>query len=274
MSWQIEHLEDSFAFLASLDDAAVDVVITDPPYSAHVHANMSSGTAMKRQVDGGKGGGIPRITLPFGNLQQYDFAQDLPRVAKRWALAFCAVEDFGAYRDAVGPEQWVRGGVWHKPNSMGQLTGDRPAAAYEGIAIMHCKTKKQWNGRGSFAYWSAELDEELGHYVCNGTRGEKGRHPNQKPLKLCLELIAKFTNRGETVLDPFAGSGRIGEACVLLGRNYIGLDSSQEWVEKARERLYQAEGEKQLKDEDCLTLCRAPKRTCSIWSIGHPQSAG
>lgn len=259
MTWEVHHTADSFAFLGDLGDEAVDVILTDPPYSAHVHNNMSSGTAMKRQVDGGKGGGIPRVLLPFGNLQSYDFAQDLPRVARRWAIAFCAVEDFGSYRDAAG-EAWVRGGIWFKPNSMGQLTGDRPAAAYEGLSIMHRKTKKQWNGRGSFAYWSAELDEDLGHYQHNGTRGEKGRHPNQKPLALCLELVAKFTNRGETVLDPFAGSGRIGEACVLLGRNYIGLDNSEEWAAKARERLYQAEGEAPRRDEDCLALCRALRR--------------
>lgn len=253
MTLQVEYVEDSFAFLSSLADGAVDVIITDPPYNEHVHNNMSSGTAMKRQVDGGKGGGIPRIRLPFGNLQSYDFAQDLPRVAKRWALSFCAVEDFGDYREAAG-DAWVRGGIWFKPNSMGQLTGDRPANAYEGLAIMHRKVKKQWNGRGSFAYWTAELDEEVGHYVCNGTRGEKGRHPNQKPLNLCLELVAKFSNRGEVVFDPFAGSGRIGEACAMLGRQYLGLDSSKEWVEKARERL--ARVERQVTDEECLSLCR------------------
>jgi site-specific DNA-methyltransferase (adenine-specific) len=260
MTWQVKHVADSFDWISRLPDACVDVVITDPPYSAHVHDNMSSGTAMKKQVEGGKGGGIPRIRLPFNNLQQYDFAQDLPRIARRWVIAFCAVEDFGSYRESVGAERWVRGGIWYKPNSMGQLTGDRPANAYEGLAIMHRQGKKQWNGRGSFAYWSAELDDELAHHQCNGTRGEKGRHPNQKPLKLCLELVAKFTNPGETIFDPFAGSGRIGEACVLLGRNYLGLDNSEEWVAKASERLKTAEKQPRLKDEDCLRLCAAPKK--------------
>lgn len=263
-NFDIEHVDDSFAMLTELSDGEVDVILTDPPYSEHVHNNMSSGTAMKRQVAareaGAKNGGIPRVKMPFNNLQQYDFAQDLPRVAKRWAIAFCAVEDFGAYRDAVG-DAWVRGGIWFKPNSMGQLTGDRPAAAYEGLAITHRKLKKQWNGRGSFAYWAADSDEfpsEEAHFVCNGTRGEKGRHPNQKPLKLCLELVAKFTQPGEMVLDPFCGSGRIGEACMLLGRRYIGLDSSQEWVEKARARVAAAEWNS-VKQEDCLRLCAARK---------------
>ncbi len=247
--WQVQHVDDAFAVLNAARDASVDVILTDPPYSQHVHENMSSGTAMKRQVEGGKGGGIPRITLPFNNLQQYDFAQSLPRIARRWALAFCAFEDFGAYRDSVGQKQYLRSGIWYKPNSMGQLTGDRPATAYEGIAIMHREGKKVWNGRGSFAVW-----------CCNGTRGEKGRHPNQKPLNLCLELVAKFTNPGELVFDPFCGSGRIGEACVLLGRNYLGLDFDKEWVEKARERLRETENKPQLKDEECISLCRLPPK--------------
>lgn len=257
MTWQVQHVEDSFKFLAGLADGAVDVILTDPPYSKHVHENMSSGTAMKKAVEGGVGGGIPRIHLPFGNLEQYDFAQDLPRIAKRWALSFCAFEDFGAYRDAVGQKQYMRSACWIKPNSMGQLTGDRPASAYEGIAVMHRETKKYWNGKGSWGVYFPEDDESL--FVMNGTRGEKERHPNQKPLALCLELVAKFTQPGELVFDPFAGSGRIGEACVLLGRNYLGLDSSQEWIEKARVRLT-AVGERRLVDADCLKLCAAPKK--------------
>ncbi len=243
MSWQVVRVDDSFKELSQLGDSVVDVIFTDPPYNEHVQANMSSGTAMRRHVDGGTGGGIPRVTLPFEALGSYEFAADLVRVAKRWAISFCAFEDFGLYRAVVG-DAWVRAGCWLKPNAMGQLTGDRPASAYEGLAIMHRKGKKRWNGRGSYGYW-----------VCNGTRGEKGRHPNQKPLNLCLELVAKFTDRGETVLDPFAGSGRIGEACVLLGRNYIGLERDQEWVEKASARLEAAEKAEAVKDEDCMRLC-------------------
>jgi site-specific DNA-methyltransferase (adenine-specific) len=243
--WAVHHVADSFAKLKELPDECVDVVLTDPPYNEHVQSNMSSGTAMKRQVDGGKGGGIPRIELPFEALSGYEFAVDLVRVAKRWAISFCAVEDFALFKFAVGASNYIRSGIWHKPNSMGQLTGDRPATCYEGLAIMHRAGKKQWNGRGSYGLWK-----------CNGTRGEKGRHPNQKPLKLCLELVSKFTNRGETVLDPFAGSGRIGEACIMLGRNYVGFERDEEWLSKARERLSKTTPEV-VKDEDCMRLCAA-----------------
>lgn len=262
--YEIAQVDDSFAWLRGCDEGQVDVVLTDPPYSEHVHANMSGGTAMKHHVESGGRGGIPRVELPFEALAGYEFAADLIRVARRWAISFCAVEDFGAYRATV-TDAWVRGGIWYKPNSMGQLTGDRPAAAYEGLAIMHRKVRKHWNGRGSFAYWAADSDEfpsEEAHFVCNGTRGEAGRHPNQKPLALCLELVAKFTNRGDLVLDPFCGSGRIGEACMALGRRYVGLERDAAWVDAARARLEAALAEVGfggVSDEACLRLCAAPK---------------
>lgn len=257
--YEIGQVEDSFAWLSACEAQQVDVVITDPPYSEHVHANMFSGSRGEHREHG-----IPRVELPFAALASYRFAFDLVRVARRWAVSFCAVEDFGTYREAA-PEAWVRGGIWYKPNSMGQLTADRPAAAYEGLAIMHRIARKRWNGRGSYAYWSADSDEfpsEEAHFVCNGTRGEKGRHLNQKPLRLALELVAKFSDRGELVLDPFAGSARIGEACMLLGRRYVGLERDPVWVERARVRLAAVEGGLgfgALSDAACLRLCAAPR---------------
>lgn len=219
----IDLCQDSFAALRALPDRAVDVVITDPPYDSHCQSNQMSGTT------------LAKVDLPFAALTDRRFALDLVRVAKRWALSFCTVEDLGRYCDTLGGSRtaggaWVRGGIWYKPNSMGQLTGDRPAAAYEGIAIMHRRdVKLRWNGRGSFAFWCAA-----------GTRGEKDRHPSQKPLALALELVAKFSEPGETILDPFCGSGRIGEACMLLGRQYVGLDSDPNWVARAQERVGEA----------------------------------
>jgi hypothetical protein len=72
MTFEIHHCADSFDWLAHhAPDQSVDVIITDPPYSAHVHANMSSGTAMKKHVDGGGGGKIPRVEMPFAPLESY-----------------------------------------------------------------------------------------------------------------------------------------------------------------------------------------------------------
>lgn len=274
--WAVEYCADSFAELKLIPDGEWDVTITDPPYDAKCQENQISGTDV---AENGGGIGVPHLDLPFAPLEGYEFTKDLVRVSKRWALMFGTVESFGHVQsilgDAVMDEDgaYVRGGIWYKPNAQGQMTGDRPAACYEGVNVMHRPGVKVWNGHGSYAFW-----------VCNGTRGLKDRHPNEKPVKLALKLIALFTNRGETVFDPFCGRGAIGEACLLLGRNYVGLDLPEhdwthvvtrkvdgkrkretivervDWVKKARVRLAEVEGSwGSVSDEDALKLCGAKK---------------
>ena len=243
--YSVDYISDSFALLQDYTNR-FDVTITDPPYDAHCQANQSSGTAMKRQVQSGKGGGIPRVTPAFDPLAGYAFIGDLLQVTRRWVAVFCTVEAFGLIRNLY-PNEYVRGCIWYKPNSMGQLTGDRPACAFEGIALLHPKGKKRWNGRGSFGIWA-----------CNGTRGEKDRHPNQKPLKLCQKLVALFSDPGETIFDPFCGGGRIGEAAVMLDRSYVGFDNDPYWVGRAKARVALAFPDR-LGEAEALELCRMPK---------------
>lgn len=68
-------------------------------------------------------------------------------------------------------------------------------------------------------------------------RGESGRHIAQKPLKLMQALIDLTTQRGQTVLDPFCGSGSTLVAAQASGRNYLGFERDGESVRIARERL-------------------------------------
>jgi site-specific DNA-methyltransferase (adenine-specific) len=235
---------DSFALLKSQadfleQDFGVDVILTDPPYPEEVQDNLCSGSLVGTKS-------VPKYELDFDPLTAATrtWLDDALRIARRWVVTFCSIEDFGRYQDSLG-KQYVRGAIWAKSNAMGQLTGDRPATAYEGVACLHrTDLKKRWNGRGSYGIWS-----------CNGTRGKKGRHPNEKPIDLCLKLVALFSDRGETVFDPFCGSGAIGEACVRLGRGYIGLDQSAEWVEKTRARLAATAALPPVTDAEALALC-------------------
>jgi site-specific DNA-methyltransferase (adenine-specific) len=217
----------------------VDCIITDPPYNEHVQKNLCSGSLIGTKS-------VPKYELPFAPLASYNWINDAVCLAKRWTVSFCALEDLGLYKQAA-PKAYVRGGLFYKANAMGQLTADRPATAYEGIAMLHNPgSKKRWNGKGSYGIWK-----------CNGTRGKKGRHLNEKPINLCLKLVALFSERGETVLDPFCGSAAIGEACLLLGRKYIGWDQDEQWVDKSKQRLENIKSSfGQMKDEDALALCR------------------
>lgn len=65
----------------------------------------------------------------------------------------------------------------------------------------------------------------------------KGKHPCEKPLPLMLHIIRSSTREGATVLDCFSGSAATGEACLRLGRNFIGIDNDAHWIEQGRERL-------------------------------------
>jgi site-specific DNA-methyltransferase (adenine-specific) len=64
-----------------------------------------------------------------------------------------------------------------------------------------------------------------------------GNHPTQKPLELLKRLIALCTLEGDLVLDPFCGSGTTGVACVLLGRNFIGIDLDQSYLDLTAKRI-------------------------------------
>ena len=65
----------------------------------------------------------------------------------------------------------------------------------------------------------------------------KGKHPCEKPLALMLHIIRSSTREGATVLDCFAGSGAIGDACLRLGRNFIGIEKDSHWCQQAQTRL-------------------------------------
>ena len=57
-----------------------------------------------------------------------------------------------------------------------------------------------------------------------------GKHPTQKPLRLLYRIILASTREGETILDPFAGSCTTGIAANLLGRRFVGIDQSKDFL--------------------------------------------
>ena len=70
------------------------------------------------------------------------------------------------------------------------------------------------------------------------TESSNKNHSAVFPLGLPSWFIKLFTNVGDTVLDPFIGSGSTAVAAVMLGRRYIGIDISDEYVDLARDRVF------------------------------------
>ena len=71
------------------------------------------------------------------------------------------------------------------------------------------------------------------HY-CNRNRK---KHPTQKPEGLFERMVLASSNEGDTVLDPFVGSGTLLRVCQQTGRRGIGIDINPEYIQLSRERL-------------------------------------
>jgi DNA modification methylase len=64
-----------------------------------------------------------------------------------------------------------------------------------------------------------------------------GDHPTEKPVALAAHFLRLHTEPGDVVLDPFGGSGSTGEACLKMGRRYIGFELDPQWHAHAVKRL-------------------------------------
>lgn len=70
-----------------------------------------------------------------------------------------------------------------------------------------------------------------------GSSKEKAGHPSQKPVALIQQLVAASTRCGDTVLDPFLGSGTTAVVCEKMGRQWLGIEQNQKYVDIAKERV-------------------------------------
>lgn len=66
-------------------------------------------------------------------------------------------------------------------------------------------------------------------------------HPCEKPLSVMQWAIERFSLPGETVIDPFMGSGTTGVAAAKMGRNFIGIEKTQKYYDIAEHRIAEAE---------------------------------
>jgi site-specific DNA-methyltransferase (adenine-specific)/modification methylase len=66
---------------------------------------------------------------------------------------------------------------------------------------------------------------------------ERAGHPNGNPLSVVSDLCRRLTHDGETILDPFMGSGTTGVACVRTGRQFIGIEKEPKYFDIAVKRI-------------------------------------
>lgn len=216
----------------------VDHIITDPPYSEHVHGAARSSRMQSANDRGGKYGADVRRNVDLGfahlepDLRQF-CAKQFARLSRRWVLVFSDVESDHLWRSDLSDAglDYVRTGAWHKLGSTPQFSGDRPATAFEAITICHPKGRKRWNGGGGHALWAVPI------VLDRGRNGAERLHPTQKPEPLMRALVDQFTDPDDVILDAFAGSSTLGIAAKYLGRKAVLIERDEKHAERSALRL-------------------------------------
>lgn len=217
---------------------AVDHAITDPPYMADVYLRMNAlrshvGSGTLKRLGLMDGGAIAQMAAgAIGSVDELiqPISAELARLVRRWALVFSCVESCHIWRDALKTAgmRYARTGIWVKPDAMPQMSGDRPGVGFEPCTIVHRDMPMRWNGGGHAAVW------EYGTVKIN-----RPNHPCPKPEPLMAELVTLFTDPGDLILDPFAGSGTTAVAAKRLGRRCILIEQEEKYCEIAARRLSQ-----------------------------------
>lgn len=228
-------LGDCREVLPTLD--RVDVVITDPPYSEHVHSKSRRGLTVTH-VGGRRDEISERRELGFDSLSSELMAfaaSQFSRLVRRWIAVFCDIESSHLWREALeadGRIEYLRTAAWHKVGGAPQFTGDRPAVWGEAIVLSHPQGRKHWNGGGKQGIYSFPTAIDR-----NRNGRDERLHTTQKPIRLMLELVGDFSEENELILDAFAGSGTTLVAARQLGRRAIGIEMSEVECEKTAKRL-------------------------------------
>jgi len=231
---------DCRAILPTL--APVDHVITDPPYSEYVHSRSRRGGSDAPMLDGA---GRVVAAASFNRVKEFGFEALTPELrlsiaimvghdTRRWVLVFSDTESAHLWsNDLVDAGlEYIRTLFWRKVGGTPQFTGDRPAVACEAITACHRAGRKRWNGGGKHGFYDVPI-------VRNRGGNDPRVHTTQKPLELMTQLVADFTDPGDLILDPFAGSGTTLVAAKRLGRRAIGIELDERYCASAAQRLAQ-----------------------------------
>lgn len=219
------YLGDCLEVMGTLEK--VDHCIYDPPYEER--AQKVIGTLKRNDW---------RKSEEKINFQAIDNIRNrttecISKVCSGWNILFCTAEGVAPWRDSIELYniKYKRACVWIKPDSMPQMNGQGPANGLEMIVT-------SWNNN-SHSKWNAGGKRGVYTHLTNQP-DRTGLHPTEKPIPLMKEILKDFTNNGETILDPFMGSGTTGVACVKLGRKFIGIELDEKYFDIACRRIEEA----------------------------------
>lgn len=261
---------DCVAAMDKLPDNSVDMIFADPPYNLQLQGDL-------QRPDQSKVDAVDDHWDQFDSFQAYDdFTRAWLLAARRVLKPNGTIWVIGSYHNIfrVGAKMqdlgfWILNDViWRKTNPMPNFRGRRFANAHETM-IWASKDQK---GKGyTFNYESmkaanddVQMRSDWLFPICNGgerLKGEDGNkvHPTQKPEALLARILMSASKPGDVILDPFFGTGTTGAVAKRLGRNFIGIEREQDYIDAATARINAVE-ELPAHDLKIVTSKRAEPR--------------
>lgn len=178
-----------------------DLVITDPPYGMEFQSNYRA--VKHAKIHGDECLPLDRIEMCIG-------------AAERAAYVFCRWDNLKEMPDPRSVIAWVKNN-W----SMGDLKHEHG---------------RQWEACCFYPKEGHKFITRIPDVIYADRTGNE-LHPTQKPESLIAKIIS--ANVGDTVLDPFAGSGTTGRACKDLGRKCVMIEREERYCEIAARRMGQ-----------------------------------
>lgn len=226
--------KDAIELMKELPDKSVDLVLTDPPYELdwRQSINFKNRKSMfhhkeeTQKWDRGVEELYKNIFSMFDKIVKFSGSVILFTRSEyiTYAVDECKKNGF-ANKATI---------VWHKTNPMPQVRKKNYLSSIETLLWVARYNEKKYPFVFNFKTQN-EMHNFIEMPLCGGN--ERTEHPTQKPLKLIKYLLEIHSNKGQTVLDPFCGSGTTCVAAKALGRRFIGIDIEQKYVDIANRRL-------------------------------------
>ena len=238
---------DSLELLKKIPDKSIDLVFADPPYNLQLRDTLYRPDQTTVEA-------VTNDWDKFDTYQAYDefclvWLKECKRVLKDggalWVIgSYHNILRLGTSIQNLG--FWILNDIiWHKTNPMPNFRGTRFTNAHE--TLLWCTTSRK--AKYTFNYQNLkELNEgkqmrsDWHIPICAGKErlredNNQRSHPTQKPEALLYRIMVSSTNTGDTVLDPFLGSGTTAVMAKKLQRNFIGFEQDQDYIKLAKKRL-------------------------------------
>jgi modification methylase len=239
---------DCVSVLAGLPPASVDLVFADPPYNLQLSGEL-------HRPDQSRVDGVDADWDQFAGFDSYDiFTAGWLAACRRVLKPNGTLWVIGSYHNIfrVGAALqnlgfWILNDiVWRKVNPMPNFRGRRFANAHETLiwAARSPEAKGYTFNYDALKVFNDDLQMRsdwllpicIGEERLKDGRGAKV-HPTQKPESLIYRVLLASTRPGDTVLDPFFGTGTTGAVAKKLGRHFIGIERDRDYAAAARARI-------------------------------------